>query len=204
MLDVPKLFRALPQMLVQGLMVVQSSKPSLVGKKRKRTKFKATLWKPALVASKVRQSTGVGRDSLDMRRQKLLLRKGASMYRISIFLVVVVAMLTWTMPATAVWLPVYSVLEPGQDLWPVHPWYDEKGDQPPFPDEESLISSWQYTDYRPCPINEDDPLILNVEVTMTNTSGHDNYDVIYVADEGTSLQNYDKPRIGNGPADVQL
>ena len=39
---------------------------------------------------------------------------------------------------------------------------------------------------------------------MTNTSGHDNYDVIYVADEGTSLQNYDKPRIGNGPADVQL
>ncbi|HEY4760682.1 MAG TPA: PEP-CTERM sorting domain-containing protein [Thermoguttaceae bacterium] len=116
------------------------------------------------------------------------------MHKITIPLAVFAAMFLWITPAVANLVVVYSVDDPSQDPLNVNGVYHEIGDG--FLQDELLISSWSLTDLRPCPENPDDPEILNVAVNITNLTGSSLDDVYYVADLGTSLQNYDGS-IGN-------
>jgi hypothetical protein len=73
-----------------------------------------------------------------------------------------------------------------------------------FPPNELIESSWAETTYQPCPENPDNSQVPNILVTMTNLSRIDWYNVHYVADSETFLQN-DDGLIGNaGLLDAQL
>jgi len=64
-----------------------------------------------------------------------------------------------------------------------------------FPVEEKISSSHSETTYRPCNENPDDPMIPNIEVSITNLSGRSWEKLEYVADPETSIQNYDEWRV---------
>jgi len=75
----------------------------------------------------------------------------------------------------------------GQDpLGP--PWTHELGVQ--FPTGEEITASDIETTYVPCPRDYNDG--LNFEVTMTNLTGVDWYNVTYVADPETTITNDDQ------------
>jgi hypothetical protein len=123
--------------------------------------------------------------------QTQLLEKGAQMTRIMIFLSVVVALAMWTMSATANPLNVYGTGPMSQDGISIPEHVDEIGEQAVFPVGEQLSSSWTESGYTPCSELTDNPLIANVAVSITNLTGRDWHDVWYVADQGTTLTNYD-------------
>jgi hypothetical protein len=111
-----------------------------------------------------------------------------------------VGVLLWmTTPALAEPVDLTWDLQDGQDD-NNRPETDELGDQPPFPDPEWIISSWVETTYRPCPVNPDYPDIPNIEVAITNMTGQAWWNLQYVADVDTSIQNYDKWRINDSYA----
>lgn len=89
-------------------------------------------------------------------------------------------------------MTVNSLDDPNQDVLlngaiVVH----ELGNQPPFPVQEWITSSWVETEYRPCLQNYDNPLIPNAEVTITNKTGRVWEWLYYVADPETNLTNND-------------
>lgn len=79
------------------------------------------------------------------------------------------------------------------------PAYDELGNLP-FPADEWIISSWEYTELTAChDLPYDNPDILNVLVKMTNMTNNfwggyyygQKMPVYYIADPETTLTNYD-------------
>ncbi len=121
-----------------------------------------------------------------------------------VLLAVVAAVVLWITPAGANPVLVESYDDPSQDPLNVFGWYEEIGEYY-FPENESLQSGgWWEESYTPCPQNPDDPNIHNVGIYIYNNTGRDLYDVYYVADIGTTLQNYDG-YIGNaGLGDYSL
>ncbi|MCP4720444.1 MAG: PEP-CTERM sorting domain-containing protein [Desulfobacteraceae bacterium] len=103
-------------------------------------------------------------------------------------LLAVLAFLIFVSPASAIPLDVYYVDGPQDNLYiptEVH----ELGDR--FPQDELIISSWEFTDITSCFDGNDDPLFPNILVTMTNMTNTNWYDVWYVADPETGLTNFD-------------
>ena len=109
-------------------------------------------------------------------------------------------LLFMTMPALAVPVDLTWDLQGGQDdnLKECDEWH-EFGDQPPFPQEEWIVSSHVETTYRPCPINPD-TAIPNIEVSITNMTDQSWWCLEYVADIDTSIQNYDQYRVNGSYA----
>jgi len=104
----------------------------------------------------------------------------------------VVALSLWTMSAMASPGNVYNQPGGNQDLILPSGWVAEIGEQNVFPVGEQLSSSVSgTTTYSPCSSNYDNPDIPNVVVTITNLTGRDWANVWYVADQGTTLTNYD-------------
>jgi hypothetical protein len=67
----------------------------------------------------------------------------------------------------------------------------ELGNQPPFPNEEWIMSNFEgYTEHIPCP-EFDDPGIPNVVVAITNMINESWLELWYVADSETFLTNHD-------------
>ncbi|QDS98069.1 PEP-CTERM sorting domain-containing protein [Adhaeretor mobilis] len=97
-----------------------------------------------------------------------------------------------TSQASAVPTPMIHIDTPG-DCDPLFIPDDvhEIGDMIEFPTDESLFSTDQGpTSLAPCPL-QDDPSVLNRVVEIRNTSGIDWHEVWYVADEETTITNYD-------------
>ena len=117
------------------------------------------------------------------------------MKRFIAFLSCIVFLFLLVPQANANPVTVTLTLEDGQDSNWIEDPVDELGNNPPFPVDEWITSSWQETSYRPCPVNPDDPGIPNVEVSITNQTPFFFSDLQYVADPETSLQNYDIYRI---------
>jgi hypothetical protein len=103
-----------------------------------------------------------------------------------------VALLCSAAPAWAYLVEAEGINDPSQDVleFPFSEWH-ELGNNPPFPTNEWIDSSWQETGFQPCQENTDDPLIANAEVTIVNRTDISWYELIYVADPETSLENYD-------------
>ncbi len=111
------------------------------------------------------------------------------------------AFLMFTLTAYA--MPVIPVIidTPEQDVLAECPYpiYDELGNLP-FPMDEWITSSWEYTDLIAClGTPYDNPQIPNVLVTMTNMTNHvwggyyygQKTYVYYISDPETTLSNYD-------------
>jgi hypothetical protein len=81
----------------------------------------------------------------------------------------------------------------GQDLLTISGLVDELGNN--FPDDELIASSEYIATYRPCLENPDDLEIPNIAVSITNLTTKSWWDLHYVADPETMLQNYDKNRL---------
>lgn len=94
-------------------------------------------------------------------------------------------------PAVAVPIDIHWVNVTGQDVMNP-PWSHELGNQ--FPPDELITSSWTYTEVVPCQWG-DSPSIPNVEVTMTNQTGRDWRNVVYVKDPETTIANWDQLQI---------
>lgn len=107
-------------------------------------------------------------------------------------LTVGLALLFSATPTWAYLVDAEAVDDPSQDVleFPLSQWH-ELGNNPPFPANEWIDSSWQETVFQPCPQNPDDPQIINAEVTIVNRTNTFWTELIYVADPETSLQNYD-------------
>jgi hypothetical protein len=77
-----------------------------------------------------------------------------------------------------------------QDPLIVPSFVHELGNAPLFPEEESILSSYGYTDHIPCP-ELDNPQMPNVVVSITNMTNQDWSELWYVADPETYLTNHD-------------
>ncbi|MDD5135475.1 MAG: PEP-CTERM sorting domain-containing protein [Phycisphaerae bacterium] len=93
--------------------------------------------------------------------------------------------------------PVTIVNDPsiGQDPLTISGEVEELGNKPAFPDDEWIGSGYEITSYRPCQINPDDQGIMNIAVSITNRTQKSWWDLHYVADAETMLQNYDINRL---------
>ena len=117
-----------------------------------------------------------------------------------------------SLPAVGVPLEVYSIDGP-QDPLLLNGHVHELGEIVFPPDEAVVVSVWDLTDQTACFDGSDDPMIPNVEVSMTNLTGIDWYDVHFVSDldipnnshpanpvPGASISNFDG-WIGNAGLD---
>ncbi len=105
----------------------------------------------------------------------------------------VLTVLILTVNATSQAVPtIVSYVDGPQDPLFVPDLVHELGNQPPFPNDEWIMSGWEPTEERSCfqEGNEDLP-ILNALVFITNMTGMQWSDVWYVADPETSLTNDD-------------
>lgn len=115
-------------------------------------------------------------------------------------------------PAAAYQVNVYQEYDSHQDDWALGPEQQdplehELGNKPPFPDDEWITSSWEYTDLTACSeAPGDNPNIQNVLVTITNMTGKDRGKLVYVGDVNattgafeTTFTNWDElvGQVGN-------
>lgn len=98
-----------------------------------------------------------------------------------------------SLPAAGVPLEVYSIDGP-QDPLLLNGYVHELGEFV-FPPDEAVTSVWIYTDQTACLDGSDNPMIPNVEVSMTNLTSIDWYDVHYVSD--LVIPNNTHPANGN-------
>jgi hypothetical protein len=105
----------------------------------------------------------------------------------------VITTLILTVSGTTQAIPTEVTYEDGRQDPLVIPEYGihELGNQPSFPTNEWITSSYSYADHIPCPLNFMPGGPPNVLVTITNMTGLFWYDVWYVADWETSLTNDD-------------
>ena len=121
-------------------------------------------------------------------RTKVLILAGA----------VALALVLSASPAAAEWTDVESENGPQDPLF-LPNMVDELGLglagglNGPFPPDEEIMAFDLTTNYTPCneATNQDDPLIPNMQVVMTNLTTTDFADVWYVADLETRITNFD-------------
>ena len=110
-------------------------------------------------------------------------------------IVVLGCMASFILPASArvngVWIDNYPT-GIGQDPLGIQGDIQELGNSDLFPPDKFIYADSGVTDYRPCWQNPDDLQIPNAEVTITNLTERSWWDLHYVAEPETSLQNYDQ------------
>jgi hypothetical protein len=89
----------------------------------------------------------------------------------------------------------------GQDIFPFQNGvYEELGgtanpDVSAFPADEKICVSYTTTDYRACQQNPDLPSLPNYNVKIVNKTNYAFSGLFYIADPGTTFQNYDANRL---------